>query len=124
MSIHDFIDKIKGYVAIDKFTLLYLSILVAVGVSAFGLGRLSVNNQSIVSSNQTAIAQNSFIENNSNNFNQIKTSGKFLASKNGKLYYTPECSGAKRIKPANIVWFSTTLEAEQAGYNFSASCNK
>lgn len=47
--------------------------------------------------------------------------GRFLGSKNGTKYYTPECSGAKRIKPENYVWFIDEEDAKLQGYT-PASC--
>jgi len=39
-----------------------------------------------------------------------------------KLYHHPWCSGAKRIKEANKLWFSTESEAIAAGYTLAANC--
>ncbi len=47
--------------------------------------------------------------------------GKYLGSKNGTKYYTPECPGAKRIKPENYVWFDSEQEAKIQGYS-AAKC--
>jgi len=46
----------------------------------------------------------------------------FVASKTGSKYYTPDCSGAKRIKDENKVWFATKQAAEAAGLTPSTSC--
>lgn len=48
--------------------------------------------------------------------------GKYIASKNGTKYYLPSCSGAKRIKEANRVWFATVADAVQAGYSAASNC--
>lgn len=48
--------------------------------------------------------------------------GKYVASKNGKKYYLPTCSGAKSILAANKIWFQTKEEAEKRGYSASATC--
>lgn len=48
--------------------------------------------------------------------------GSIVASKNGAKYYTPGCSGAKRIKPENIISFISTKEAESAGYTKAKNC--
>ena len=47
---------------------------------------------------------------------------KYVASKNGKLYYPVNCKGANRIKPDNRVWFDTVTDAEKSGYTPSSSC--
>lgn len=40
----------------------------------------------------------------------------FVASKNSKKYHVPSCTWAKRIKPENIICFSSKEEATKAGY--------
>jgi hypothetical protein len=39
---------------------------------------------------------------------------KYVASKNSKVFHKPECSSAKRIKPENLVGYSTREEAINA----------
>jgi hypothetical protein len=39
----------------------------------------------------------------------------FVASKNSKVFHKPNCSSAKRIKPGNLVTYSTREKATQAG---------
>lgn len=128
MSINDFSNKIKGKINIDSYTLLCLFIVVLVGLSSFGLGRLSViDNKS----------EDIKLENKSDQFvkNEVGKSGEqkiiedissrekmYIASKNGKLYYGVTCSGAKRISEKNAIWFADKEEAEKAGYELSSSC--
>jgi hypothetical protein len=50
------------------------------------------------------------------------STGKYLASKNGTKYYLPTCSGAKRIKEENKVWFATIEDAQAAGLGPAANC--
>jgi hypothetical protein len=52
----------------------------------------------------------------------VSTTGKYLASKNGEKYYLPTCSGAKRIKEENKIWFASVEEATIAGYEPAANC--
>jgi hypothetical protein len=47
---------------------------------------------------------------------------KYVASKNGTKYYLPECSGVKRIKEENKVWFASKEIAEAEGYGPAANC--
>ncbi len=51
------------------------------------------------------------------------STGTYVASKNGTRYYLPSCSGAKRIKEENRVWFQTKSMAEAAGYTPAANCD-
>lgn len=48
--------------------------------------------------------------------------GQVVGSKNGSKYHLPECSGAKRIKEENKVWFATVEDAKKAGYTAAANC--
>lgn len=48
--------------------------------------------------------------------------GKFLASQSGSFYYLPTCSGAKRIKEKNVIWFQSRGAAEARGLRPAANC--
>lgn len=48
----------------------------------------------------------------------------FVGSKNSDKYYPPDCQWAKRIKPENLVCFSSAEEAHQKGYQPAKSCVK
>ncbi|MDQ5957786.1 MAG: hypothetical protein QG665_112 [Patescibacteria group bacterium] len=53
---------------------------------------------------------------------QVSSQGKYVASKSGTKYHLPSCSGAKRIKEENKIWFQTADEARSAGYTPAANC--
>jgi hypothetical protein len=59
-----------------------------------------------------------FIKKNQNE----KGNGEIIASKNGTKYYFPHCSGVKRIKNENRVYFLTVDAAETAGYVVASNC--
>ncbi len=131
MSIHDISYKIKGRVGIDHITLINIIVIILVGICAFGLGRLSVESpkvdESVKITNASGIisrskAQTSFSSGTETKSGEISLEGQYVASKNGKLYYTKGCKGADRIKPENQVWFANSSEAEGLGYTRSASC--
>lgn len=130
MSITNLIDKIKSNTYIDKTTILFLFIIIGVGIGSFALGRLSINNDMAKNVEITASGINTknILTNNSNTENDIITTAnenrekKYVASKNGKMYYPLGCNSAKRIKPENEVWFSTELDAEKSGYTKSSMC--
>ncbi|PIN76840.1 hypothetical protein COV17_00760 [Candidatus Woesearchaeota archaeon CG10_big_fil_rev_8_21_14_0_10_36_11] len=42
--------------------------------------------------------------------------GKFVASKNGKVYHVPKCEWAKRIAKGSYVWFTKKEDAWEKGY--------
>ena len=132
MSINDFTDKIKGKIGLDVNTLVCLCIMVLVGFASFGLGRLSMLNN-VDKSNfkleneSTSLVKeeigNSILVEKDNALDPYLTKKRmYVASKNGKLYYSLGCSGAKRILTKNEIWFATSSEAEKAGFTLSASC--
>lgn len=122
MSINDFMNKIKVKLGIDKVDILYLFIIIGVGICSFFLGKLSnINEVKGVNVNRGIIEQID-ISNNKNTENTEIKGKNFVASKNGKMYYSLGCSGAKRIKPENEIWFSTKEEAEKSGYSLSTTC--
>jgi hypothetical protein len=49
-------------------------------------------------------------------------SGSFVASKQGKKYFPSDCGSAKTIKEENRVYFGSETEAQQAGYERTATC--
>ena len=132
MSINDFMNKIKGKIGVDRTTLLCLCIVILVGLSSFGLGRLSVtsdeSNSDIKLENSNTgivkgeIGKSTQVENTIDNVGNSPKEKMYVASKNGKLYYTANCGGAKRIAPKNEVWFANNTDAEKSGYTLSASC--
>lgn len=115
-------------------------VIVLVGLSAFGLGRLSaldgqketlkiyeppaagaVLGASVsVSEDQqfSAPAQAAAVSAE----NLPAPAGKYVASKNGTRYYLPGCSGAKRINEENKIWFSSPEAAQGAGFTPALNC--
>ncbi len=107
---------------------LTLIIVILVGLGSFELGRLSKGTQSSgikieypngvfnQPANVVSFAQ-------SNNATTATPTGKqFFASSRGSKYYSLGCSGGKTIKQENRVYFSTSAEAEAAGFELSSSC--
>ncbi|MDE2399773.1 MAG: hypothetical protein KGL67_02070 [Patescibacteria group bacterium] len=132
-------EKIKQFIESEKGkNILVIIIVILVGISSFELGRLSkansgsgikieYPNQALsVADSQTAGVIKA-VEPISNTSQTIQSSnslsGKnFFASSRGAKYYTIGCSAGKTIKPENRVYFSTSSEAEAAGYALSSSC--
>ena len=129
MSIHNLFYKIKGKTGIDKVTLIYLFVIVGVGIGAFGLGRISALDYTRVKSDRQVTDNENLLENKVTEGGEEDASKqtnsqekRYVASKNGKMYYSVGCSGAKRIKTENQVWFNTQNDAEKSGYSLSSSC--
>jgi hypothetical protein len=133
MSIHKFIKKIKKNILIDKTTLLFSTIIIGVALLSFGLGRISTKDSSsnYIKELQGAQVLISLDKDNNQNINkgnidivageEVREKN-FVASKNGKMYYTLDCGGAKRIKVENQIYFYSEAEAQEAGYERSLTC--
>jgi hypothetical protein len=48
------------------------------------------------------------------------TTGEWIGSSAGHTYYRAGCSGAKALKPTNVIHFKTEADAKTAGYTRSA----
>lgn len=125
-------EKIKSFIYSDKGKdVLTVLIVILVGLGAFELGRLSkqtnTNSLKIDYTGQEAslivptIAKSS-ISSTTSGGSLNSSSGEYFASKRGKKYYPINCSAGKTIKQENRIYFSTTAQAETAGYTLSGSC--
>lgn len=132
-------EKLKSLVVNDNF--FYSFLFVVVGISSFGLGKLSTvsTSQNLAS---TAVIQivpplavpDFPVENNLTApviTNQTVSSpvpitstvtGPLVASKKGTKYHLATCGSAKSIKPENLISFATRAEAEAAGYTKASNC--
>ena len=52
-----------------------------------------------------------------------KLDTRVVVSKNSDKYHYSWCSGSKRIKPENQIWFTSAQEAENRGYVLAGNCN-
>ncbi len=89
------------------------AVVVLVGLSAFGLGRLSVIGISATTAASAAVPITKTVS---------ADEGNYVASKSGTKYYLPSCPGVSNIKEENKVYFVTVAEAEAAGYTAAANC--
>jgi hypothetical protein len=125
MSIHKIINKIKGVFIIDRFYLMILLIIIGVSLASFSLGRLSILNHI---DEIRLLEQQANVVNTQEYKETLVTEGeeirekRFIASKNGKMYYSLGCSGINRINIENRVYFNSEIEAEKAGYTKSKTC--
>ena len=117
----NYIKKIKPH---EKDILLVM-VIVLTALTSFGLGRLSrirENKMPITIENlPAAVASVSDLKKSEPTIVET-TEGKLVASKNGTKYHFPWCSGAKRIKESNKIWFASKEEAEKAGYTPAVNC--
>ncbi len=131
MSITQHWEKIKGNMDVqgilDKNTF-WSVFVVLVAIISFGLGRSSgletVQGNTVIEfpKGQEAGAFIGTFATTTPKALPVKTSGIYLASKNGTKYYLPTCASSNRISAANKIWFDSKLEAENAGYTPAANC--
>lgn len=124
-------EKLKRFIENDHiFTSL---VIVGVGFAAFFLGRLSVGEGVLMapSIKDTAAAVRLVAEPkpapvptsaSSSAETSLVATGKYVASKTGSKYHLTTCPGAKQIKPANAVYFTSSADAEAAGYSKALNC--
>ncbi len=118
MSIKGSIQKIKGLVRRED--LLIISLIVLVAFAGFGLGRLSKIREykTPVRVEQPAAETQA----GASGFAAGQESGTLVASKNSDKYHYPWCSGARRIKEENRIWFEDAAGARAAGYEPAGNC--
>ncbi len=123
--------KLKSLIADE---LVFTTILLCcVGVSAFFLGRASV--ESRVDTVDTASTKVQLIRTEAAPMGALMLGGtssvttppatsaaSIVASKSGTKYHLVTCPGAKQIKEENKVYFASSAEAEAAGYGAAANC--
>lgn len=129
-SIYHFKNKIKGLQIGHLNLLLYILVIILVSVGSFILGRMSTNKLNnekayIVNGTKEGSQKVTLYPKSSKITSQdssTQVDNRYVASKNGKLYYRVGCGSSSRIKEENKVFFDSTLSAEQAGYQASESC--
>jgi hypothetical protein len=116
MSVTYYIEKIK-----ESERDIYLALVILlIGLLGFGLGRLSKLEERktpVVIKNEANLDSSLILEDK-----KTVSSGQYVASKTGSSYYFPWCSGVKRIRESNKVWFSTKEDAILAGYAPAGNC--
>lgn len=148
MSIQDIISKIKRVVDSPQFAVILKKLLLAILVLlvlglCFIAGVVFASTKSLKSSpievvypllvtTIETVPEHSTVGNKPvqlqkkttpvNTSSQYKNS--FVGSKNSKLYYSPECTGSRRIKEENRVYFTTSKQAQEAGRTLAKSCSK
>ncbi len=75
----------------------------------------SVENQAEPKTNSAVVSPNGAGASSVGGEQAIKNCA-FVGSKNSNKYHLPKCTWAKRIKPENLVCFSSAADAESKGY--------
>ncbi len=135
MSIHTLGEKIKALAGERRQTLVFIGILLCTAVVSFYLGYVArIETRTSAATASRSIQNGPLSDAGGNTTNDVPslktapktssqaTTGNFVASKNGTKYYPTSCSGAKRIKDANKVFYQTAAEAQADGYSLASGC--
>lgn len=128
-------EKLKSLLADDGIYMACL--LVLVGITSFGLGRLSVavpEASTAAALGSTLVSENGLKKSIATTssavatevakevVNMDKETLPYVASKSGTKYHKITCPGAKQIKIENKIFFATPVAAKAAGYTPAANC--
>lgn len=110
------------YMNISRYLYLGLVITSVAGCS-YGLGRLSVMEDSIshVEITETELSPRK-IEEVSDPIPELQLGGEMIGVKSSKKYYFPWCGTVKRLKGENKVIFPSLAIAKEAGYVPAKNC--
>lgn len=125
MSLQDLLEKCKSGEAYTA------AVVLLVGISGFGLGRLSILDETrepVRIEYESALPASASTSPSAAGAppgrEGVSPAGseKVVASKNGTKYYLPWCAGAQKISEKNKVWFNSPAEAKRAGLSPAANC--
>ena len=113
-SIREKAAQIKAYIEPASGDFVAVLIIILVGVSSFGLGRLSMQSeiQPAVQVYETPMVDRE----------PMIRGGMYVASRSGSRYHYPWCPGAQTMSPENKIWFHSVEEARTAGYTPAGNC--
>ncbi len=118
-------ENLKRFLKENQNDLILFVGVILVSLISFGAGRFT--SPAVVSPEPIVIEQNNPNQEQSyvggeGKGTLIPNAGLYVASASGSKYHLPECSGAKRIKEENKIWFNSKEEAEKLGYTPAANC--
>lgn len=129
-SIQEISAKFKPLWEDDR--LFYGVLVILVAIVSFGLGRLSISQNSqafqekapivLFEGASAPIAPSSSVPEVHEPQVAGAAAGTYVGSRNGSKYHLPWCPGASQIKDSNKVFFASKEEAEKAGYTPASNC--
>jgi hypothetical protein len=104
-----------------------IAIIILIGFAGFGLGRLSLiedSREAVRIEYPEYLSASVLNAGKALDGETVPTiaQGLLVASKNGSKYHYPWCSGGKSISEKNKIWFDSTDEARKAGYTPAGNC--
>lgn len=128
MIIKEYLQKSKNRLDdLARSDLYTVAIIILVGFAGFGLGRISLIEDSrepvrIEFPESLSASVLNAKEGVAGAIAPATGNGLLIASKNGSKYHYPWCGGGKRISEKNKIWFDSIEEARKAGYTPAANC--
>lgn len=119
-----FINAVKRF----QYELFLGSCVVLIAIISYNLGQVSslkktpIKVEQVTANVYKAVNPESVNSNSKSQLQKLDT--RVVVSKNSDKYHYSWCSGAKRIKPGNQIWFNSAEEAESRGYVLAGNCNK
>ncbi len=114
--IQDMWQKIKGVLDVGVGEWGIAALVFFVGLSAFGLGRLSAFEE------VRPVVSIEHAETIKAPRQGMYAGGLVVASRTGSAYYYPWCGGADKILSKNQVWFQSEEAAVRAGFRPAKNC--
>lgn len=119
------LENFRDFIKNNQNDLILVFGVILISLISFGAGRLTtpavVSPEPIVIEQNTVNQEQSYAKKESGD-TPLLNAGLYVASVSGSKYHLPECSGAKRIKEENKIWFSSKEEAGKMGYTPAANC--
>jgi len=103
----------------DRQSLVLFIVAAILIVESFYIGILIDN---YYNSNHNIVMEKGVFVARMNTENESQNKLKIVASKSGKRYYFLHCSGVKRIKEANKIYFKSENDAKKRGLTIAANC--
>jgi len=123
MSITNFYEYCKSQMCkigkYDRQSLVLFIVAAVLIVESFFVGILI---DTYYNSNHSIVIEKGVFVARMNTENESQNKLKIVASKNGKRYYFLHCSGVKRIKEANKIYFKSENDAKKKGLTMAANC--
>ena len=130
------LSKMTNFVKRFQYDIFLGSCVILISVISYNLGQINslkktpitLNEDSdlkadIYQATETKTTGGQNIQNTKYNIPDTKLDTRVVVSKNSDKYHYSWCSGAKRIKPENQIWFTSAQEAESRGYILAGNCN-
>ena len=121
--------KLLNFVKLRQKDIFLVFCIVLISITSFNLGKIGALKKTPITimpgqsqaDVYSAVGDKNTAENPAKP--QAVIDRRVVVSKNSDKYHFTWCSGAKRIKEENKIWFETEAAAQAAGYTKAGNCN-